>query len=122
VHNGWASLSSLDLASCVERVDVEDGRTLNGQAATRIAGVIDSICAFEAVSAASSLGQANATPNLEGLREHVGDARATLFVSPRSHLLIGGVIQLEAEFEGAEMSFEVSYRLKRVNVPVRFPS
>jgi len=52
------------------------------------------------------------------------DARchAGLAALARSHLLIGGVIRLEAEFDGQEISFEVSYRLKRVNVPVRFPS
>jgi hypothetical protein len=120
--SGWGSLSSLDLAACVEQVDVEEGRALNGQPATRIAGVIDSVCAFEAVNAASSLGQADAAPDLDALREHVGNARATLFVSPRSRLLLGGVVALELELEDQRVSFEVSYRLKRINVPVRFPA
>ena len=43
-------------------------------------------------------------------------------VSDRSHLLVGGLITLEVEVDGHEMSFEVSYRLTSMNQPVRFPA
>ena len=119
----WGSFDSLDLTSCVKKVDVAEGRSLNGEPATRIAGEFDAVCAFEAVSGLSGLGQnAGATPDLDQLRDHLGAARATLFVSDRTHLLVGGLITLEIEVDGNEMSFDVSYRLTSINRPVRFPA
>jgi hypothetical protein len=115
----WGSLGTTELSSCVERVDVAEGRNVNGEPATRIAGVVDTACAFQAVNRVASLGQAGA--DLDELREHVGDARATFFVSDRSQLLIAGVISLEMEAEDQKMTFEVSYRLTGINEPVRFP-
>ena len=119
----WGSFDSLDLTSCVKKVDVAEGRSLNGEPATRIAGEFDAVCAFEAVSGLSGLGQnAGSTPDLDQLRDHLGAARATLFVSDRTHLLVGGLITLEIEVDGNEMSFDVSYRLTSINRPVRFPA
>ena len=60
--------------------------------------------------------------DLEQLRDHLGDARATLFVSDRTHLVVGGLITLEIEVDGNELSFDVSYRLTSINRPVRFPA
>jgi hypothetical protein len=94
----------------------------NGEPATRITGKFDPIYAFKALSGVSSLGQNDrSTPDLEQLRDHLGAAR-TLFVSDRTHLLVGGLITLEVEVDGNEMSFDVSYRLTSVNQPVRFPA
>lgn len=122
-QDAWGSFDSLDLTSCVKKVDVAEGRSLNGEPATRIAGEFDAICAFKAVSGVSGLGQnAGATPDLEQLRDHLGPARATLFVSDRTHLLVGGLITLNVEVDGHELSFDVSYRLTSMNQPVRFPA
>ena len=122
-QDAWGSFDSLDLTTCVKKVDVAEGRSLNGEPATRIAGEFDALCAFKAVSGVSGLGQnAGSTPDLEQLRDHLGDARATLFVSDRTHLLVGGLITLEIEVDGNEFSFDVSYRLTSINRPVRFPA
>jgi hypothetical protein len=122
-QEAWGSFDSLDLTSCVEKVDVAEGRSLNGEPATRIAGEFDALCAFKAVSGVSGLGQnAGTMPNLEQLRDHLGDARATLFVSDRTHLVVGGLITLEIEVDGNKLSFDVSYRLTSINRPVRFPA
>ncbi len=122
-QEAWGSFDSLDLTSCVKKVDVAEGRSLNGEPATRIAGEFDALCAFKAVSGVSGLGQnAGSTPDLDQLRDHLGDARATLFLSDRTHLLVGGLITLEIEVGGNKMSFDVSYRLTSINRPVRFPA
>ena len=122
-REAWGSLDSLDLASCVEDVDVAEGQSLNGEPATRVAGEFDPVCAFEAVSGVSSLGQnTGPTPDLDTLRDHLGAARATLFFSDRTHLLVGGRITLEVAVDDHEISFDVSYRLTGVNRPVRFPA
>ena len=122
-QEAWGSLDSLDLASCVDDVDVAEGESLNGEPATRISGDFDPVCAFEAVNSVSSLGQsAGSTPDLDELRDQLGDAHATLFVSDRTHLLVGGLITLEVDVDGHEISFDLSYRLTSVNRPVRFPA
>ncbi len=122
-QEAWGSFDSLDLTSCVKDVDVAEGQNLNGEPATRIAGKFDPICAFKAMSGVSSLGQnAGSIPDLEQLGDHLGDASATLFFSDRTHLLVGGLITLEVEVDGHEMSFDVSYRLTSVDQPVRFPA
>jgi hypothetical protein len=122
-QDAWGSFDSLDLTSCVKNVDVAEGRSLNGEPATRIAGEFDALCAFQAVSSVSGLGQnAGSTPDLDQLRDHLGAARATLFFSDRTHLLVGGLITLEIEVGGNQMSFEVSYRLTSIDRPVRFPA
>jgi hypothetical protein len=119
----WGSFDSLDLASCVDDVDVAEGQTVNGEPATRVAGEFDPVCAFEAVGGVSSLGQnTGPAPDLDQLRDHLGGARASLFFSERTHLLVGGLITLEVEVDGHEISFDVSYRLTGVNRPVRFPA
>ena len=62
-QEAWGSFDSLDLTSCVKNVDVAEGRSLNGEPATRIAGEFDALCAFKAVSSVSGLGQnAGSTP------------------------------------------------------------
>ena len=40
----------------------------------------------------------------------------------RTQLLVGGLITLEIEVGGNELSFDVSYRLTSINRPVRFPA
>jgi hypothetical protein len=115
----WGSLGAMDLASCVKRVNVKEGRSFNGEPATRISRIVDTVCAFEAVQSVSSLGQAGPA-DFDAIKDHLGDARATLFVSDSSHLLIGGVLALDVDVDDQRMSFEVAYRLTSVNEPVRF--
>jgi hypothetical protein len=118
-NQAWGAFATSGLAGCVKKVDVAAGRKVNGEPVTRIAGVVDTLCAFEAVNRVASVGQA--TPDLDQVRDFLGDARATLFVSDRSHLVIAAVLSLDVEAQGQKMTFDVSYRLTSVNEPVRFP-
>jgi hypothetical protein len=121
--NAWASLASLDLASCVRKVDVEEGRSLNGEPATRIAGTVDTACLFASLVKLSGLGSlAGQSVDAKKLGDSVGDIHATLFVSERSQLLIGGLVSLNAHAQGRTLEVQFSYRLTSVNEPVRFPS
>jgi hypothetical protein len=119
----WGSLASLDLASCVEKVDVQEGRNLNGEPATRIAGTVDTGCLVGSLAKLSGLGSlAGQSVDTGKLGDSVGDIRATLFVSERSHLLIGGLVSMSAHAQGRTLDVRFSYRLTSVNAPVRFPS
>jgi hypothetical protein len=121
--DAWASFGSLDLASCVKNVDVRVGRNLNGEPATRIAGVLDSSCVLEAASAFAGASQLAQDPfGTAELAKHVDDVRATLFVSERTRLLIGAVLTTSIEAEGRSADVRLVYRLKSVNKPLRFPA
>lgn len=120
--DAWGSFGSLDFASCVKRVDVAPGRNLNGEPVTRVAGVIDTACILRAASKMSGLSEAAGQPfDLGELAKHVEDVRATLFVSDRSHLLVGGVITTKVTAQGQTLDLQLSYRLTNVNEPLRFP-
>ena len=119
-NDAWGSLGAMDFAACVKKVDVAEGRNFNGEPATRIAGIVDTACAFDAMAKVSSLGQAPPV-DLDEIKDHLGDARATLFVSERSQLLVGAVLTLEVSAQGQTMNFELAYRITSVNKPVRFP-
>lgn len=119
----WGALASFELASCVEKVDVEEGRNLNGEPATRIAGTVDTVCLLKSLAKLSGLGALTGQGlDASKLGGSVGDIRATLFVSERSQLLIGGLVSLTVESQGRKVDAQFSYRLTSVNEPVRFPS
>lgn len=119
----WGSLASLDLVSCVKDVDVEEGRSLNGEPAARIAGTIDTECVVRSLMKLSGLGSlAGSSVDTSKIGDTLGDVRATLFVSDRTHLLIGGLISLTAHAQDRTVDVQFSYRLTSVNQPVRFPS
>ena len=65
-NDAWGAFASSSLADCVKKVDVAEGRNVNGEPATRIAGVVDSLCAFKAINRVASVGQA--TPDLDEVR------------------------------------------------------
>jgi hypothetical protein len=121
--NAWGALASLDLASCVQDVDVQEGSNLNGEPATRIAGTVDTACLVRSLAKLSGLGSVTGQ-NLDmgKLGDAAGDIHATLFVSDRSHLLIGGVVSMSAHDKGQTLDVQLSYRLTSVNEPVTFPS
>lgn len=116
------ALASLALAKCVEKVRVDDGKSFHDEPATQIAGVVDTGCVLEAVSGLSELGKLGGQQlDLDELGAQLGDVHATLFISERSGLLVGGVLSLEVEEDGESVAVDVSYRLKSANKPVRFP-
>jgi hypothetical protein len=120
--DGIASLGSFDFASCVEQVDVEAGRNLNGEPATRIAGRIDTACVLKAAMKLSGAPAPTAGFDVGALAKHLDDVRVTLFVSERTKLLVGALVSTRFEAEGKHADFQLSYRLTRVNKPVHIPA
>jgi hypothetical protein len=117
------SLGSFDFASCIKSVDVAEGRSVNGEPATRIAGTVDTTCVLKAASALGGVAGSTAPAvNFDELSKYVEDVRATLFVSERTHLLIGAVITTRFSAMGQSADVQLRYRLNRVNQPVRFPA
>jgi hypothetical protein len=118
-----SSLGSFDFSSCIERVDVAEGRSLGGERATRIAGTVDTACVLKAASALGGVAGSSA-PNVDfdQLSKYVKDVQATLFVSERTHLLVGALITTSISAMGQSADVQIRYRLTRVNQPLRFPA
>jgi hypothetical protein len=121
--DSFGSLASFDLSSCIEKVDVQPDRSLNGEPATRIAGTVDTSCVLKAATALSGVAGSSAPAvDVDELSKYVDDVRATLFVSERTRLLIGAVIATRIHTMGQSANVQVRYRLTRVNQPLRFPA
>jgi hypothetical protein len=117
-----SSFGSFDFSSCIKRVDVAEGRSLNGEPATRIAGTVDTACVLKAASALGGVAGSSA-PNVDfdQLSKYVRDVQATLFVSERTHLLVGALVTTSISAMGQSADVQIRYRLTRVNKPLRFP-
>jgi hypothetical protein len=121
--DGVSSLSSFDFAECIEDVDVAEGRSIGGERATRIAGTVDTVCVLKAASALSDV--AGSSPrgfDFDALSKYVDDVRATLFVSERSHLLVGALVTTKFHVLEQSADVQLRYRLTRVNQRLRFPA
>ena len=122
----WASLGSLDLDRCVKQVDVAPGRSMNGEAATRIAGSIDMNCLLDAfgkvTKTAEPLVPGGPPADFSVFKEYISDVDATLFVSERTDVLIGAVVTTTIGASGEQAELKLTYRLTSMNRPVRFPA
>jgi hypothetical protein len=124
------SLGSFDFSSCIDDIDVAGGRQLNGEPATRVAGSVDIVCVVKAATALSGAAGGAApfdlskfSENMEReLAKYLDVVRATLYVSERTHLLIGALLRTTVRAEGKFADIQLTYRLTRVNQPLRFPA
>jgi hypothetical protein len=112
----WSG-TMLDLARYVKRVQVREGRVVNGEPGATVSGVIDTKGLVEAASKLQSFSQVagQSAPDLSEVAEHLGDTRAALFVSSRTGLIRSAVVGLTAEVGDEELTIDVTYRLKSVN-------
>jgi hypothetical protein len=113
-QDDWAT-TMMSLAGYVKRVKVYDGRVVNGEAGSTIAGVIDTKALLQAGSKLDALGQAT---RLGGLDGKLGDIHAALFVSKRTGLIRSGVISMSVEAQGKKADVELTYRLDSTNTAV----
>ncbi len=115
----WSS-TMLDLARYVKRVQVREGRVVNGERGATVSGVIDTEGLIKAASKLQSFSNVagQAAPDMSELAEHVGDTRAALFIASRTGLIRSAVVGLTVEAEGKKLAIDVTYRLKSVNRPI----
>jgi hypothetical protein len=104
----------------VKRVQVREGRVVNGEPGATVSGVIDTEGLIKAASKLQSFSRVagQATPDMSELAEHVSDTRAALFVSRRTGLIRSAVIGFAVEAEGKNLQIDLTYRLKGVNRPI----
>jgi outer membrane lipoprotein-sorting protein len=100
-----------NFAQYVKSVKVSDTTGPDGDPADQIVGVLDT------QGAANSLTQGL---GLSGLGK-LGDTRAVLTISRKTHLVTSALIDMSMEILGKKMTISLTYGLTGANVPINFP-
>jgi len=101
-----------DFAQYVKNVKVSETTLPGGEAADQIVGVLDT------QGAANSLTKGLGLGNLG----HLGDTRAVLTISRKTHLVTAALIDMSMDFLGKKMTISLTYGLTGANVPLTFPA
>jgi hypothetical protein len=118
------SAAFLELARYVKKVRVTEGQIVNGEPTATISGTIDTAGLVEGLAKLQGLSElaGGAAPDMSELTKYLGDTRAAIAISERTHLIRGAVVNLTVDAEGRQIDLQLVYRLRDVNKPVRFPS
>lgn len=116
---GWEAIpmpqgeaEQFDVLPYVKDVDVTEGLTVDGEPATRVAGVLDAE-SFRA-------GFTSALPG--GVEASFSDTRVVLYLSEASRLPLRMLLNQSMEIEGEQLDLSMDFRLVGVNEPVEIPS
>ena len=101
-----------DFAQYVKSVKVSDTTLPNGEPADEIVGVLDTQGAANSLTKGLGLG---------GLAQ-LGDTRAVLTISRKTHLVTAALIDMSMTVLGKKMAISLTYGLTGVNVPINFPA
>jgi hypothetical protein len=117
------SAAFLELARYVKKINVAPGGIVDGDPTTTISGTVDTAGLVEAMAKLNDVSAlaGDSAPDLSQLAEHLGDTRAVIAISDRTHLVVGAVVDLSVEAQGKRFDLQLVYRLRDVNKPVRFP-
>jgi hypothetical protein len=117
------SAAFLELARYVKEVRVTEGQIVNGEPTATISGTIDTAGLVQGMAKLEGLSElaGGAAPDLSDLSKYLGDTRAAIAISERTHLIRGAVVNLTVDAEGRKVDLQLVYRLRDVNKPVRFP-
>lgn len=107
----WSS-TMLDLTRYVKDVSVREGRVVNGEAGSTVAGIIDTEAMVKAASKLDLVAQAASLDKFAG---KLGDIHAAVFVARRTGLIRSAVIRMSMEADGKKADIELTYRLRSTN-------
>jgi hypothetical protein len=117
------SAAFLELARYVRKVKVTEHQIVDGEPAAIISGVVDTaglVNAMAKLNGVASLAGGSA-PDVSEIADKLGDTRATVAISERTHLVRVAIVSLTAEAQGKSIDLQLVYRLSDVNGPVSFP-
>jgi hypothetical protein len=110
----------LELEPYVKDVEVEHGRLVGGESATKITGVVDTAALVE--------GSLASIPELAGLSEGgfdmagaLGDTRAVIYISDATHLPLRALLDLPIDILGEEIVLHVDYAYTSFDEKLSFP-
>jgi hypothetical protein len=110
----------VDFSKYVKDVRVEHGKELDGQAMTKLSGLIDTGGVVD--ETLSSLGEVS---QLGGggvdVSKVLGDTHVVLYISDATHLPMRGLIDLPVNMAGTKVTLHMDFAYTSVNEPVAFP-
>jgi hypothetical protein len=101
-----------NFAQYVKSVSLSETTLPNGDPADQIVGVIDTQAAADSFTKGLFL----------GTLAHLGDTRAVLTISRKTHLVTAALIDMSMNVMGKKMTVSITYGLTAVNVPIDFPA
>lgn len=114
-------LDQFDLGPYVTDVSVDEDAVVNGEAADKVTGVLDTTAMFE--SLLSGLGGTPPTGSvqLDQVAEALGDTRVVLYISKTTHLPVRTLVDMSIEAEGEKADLHLDFALEPAQRPVRIP-
>ena len=118
-----ALLSGFDLTRYIKSVSVDETAMMGGEPVAKIVGVIDTAALLKGLL--SQLGPAlqggPSSSEVSGLSDNLGDARAVLYLSERTHILKRALLDLTVKADGKKVGIHMDLALLSVNEPVQMP-
>jgi hypothetical protein len=117
------SAAFLELAQYVKKVKVAPGGIVDGDPTTTISGTVDTAGLVSAMAKLQGVTQlaGESAPDISQFADHLGDTRAAIAISDRTHLVTGAVVHVTIDAQGKQVDLQLVYRLRDVNKTVRFP-
>ncbi|HXV58334.1 MAG TPA: hypothetical protein VD704_10740 [Gaiellaceae bacterium] len=112
---GTTAADGLDILPYIEDVDVDEGRTVGAEPAVKITGVIDSGGFMEGFLAGMPSGFPTDSFDL-------GDMRAVVYLSERTHLPLRLLVDQSMEVDGERFEIRIDLAVTNVDEPVEVPS
>ena len=111
---GMTGAEQFDLLPHVKDVEVDEGRTVDGEPAVKITGVLDLDSFAEGFMAG--------VPEGVDVDASFGDTRIVVFLSERTKLPLRMLVDQSMEIEGETMEMHMELALTNLNEPVDIPN
>jgi hypothetical protein len=114
-------LTHLDLERYVKDVSVSENETLDGEAVSKVVGVLDTsafIQDFGSQAASAQQLPAGLQGYLPSVAKAFGDTRVVLFISQATHLVKSALVDLDLKADGKTAHVELDYGLTSVDKPI----
>jgi hypothetical protein len=114
-------LERLDVGAYVKDVSVHEGAIVDGEAATKLIGVLDTQALFDGFLA--SLGASSSFAHLPfgEVSDALGDTHVVIYLSERTHLPIRTLVDMSVEAEGQKLELHLDFALEPAKRRVRIP-
>jgi hypothetical protein len=119
--SNWTGIVG-DLAKYVKSVDVHERTVVAGEPGTTVVGVIDTAGLVKAAAGLSTFSRAAGVPSVDELTKHLGDTRAILVISARTHLIRTAVVTIDVKAGDKSTKVQIFYALRSINRRISIPN
>ena len=113
-------IEALHIARYVKDVRVEHGKLIDGEAMTKLSGVIDTASLVE--QSLSAFGEVSSlTGGGFDFSDALGDTRVVLYISDVTHLPMRGLVDIPIDADGERFELHLDFAYTSINERVVFP-